>query len=108
MRIKVMYQNNETEMVEASQLDTLISSNKIKKFLRSEGGVTVGMWPDEKGASRLISLETGKDVQLPMGRTHTYVFTRCILMDKRQYERLSMKLHAKLSADSIRFLGFTK
>ena len=43
MRIKVMYQNNETEMVEASQLDTLISSNKIKKFLLSEGWVTVGI-----------------------------------------------------------------
>ncbi len=43
MRIKVMYHNNETEMVEASHLDALISSNKIKKFLRSEGWVTVGI-----------------------------------------------------------------
>jgi len=45
MFIKVMYQNNEIEMVEASRLDTLISSNKIKKFLRSEGWVTVGIDP---------------------------------------------------------------
>jgi len=45
MLITVMYQNNEIEMVEASQLDTLISSNKIKKFLRSEGWVTVGIDP---------------------------------------------------------------
>ena len=48
MRIKVMYQNNESEMVEASQLDRLISSNKIKKFLRSEGWVTVGIDPIRK------------------------------------------------------------
>ena len=48
MFIKVMYQNNEIEMVEASQLDTLISSNKIKKFLRSEGWVTVGIDPIRK------------------------------------------------------------
>ena len=48
MLIKVMYQNNEIEMVEASQLDTLISSNKIKKFLRSEGWVTVGIDPIRK------------------------------------------------------------
>ena len=48
MRIKVMYQNNEIEMVEAFQLDKLISSNKIKKFLRSEGWVTVGIDPIRK------------------------------------------------------------
>jgi hypothetical protein len=59
MFIKVMYQNNEIEMVEASQLDTLISSNKIKKFLRSEGWVPVGIDPirkesrfDHKGSER--------------------------------------------------------
>jgi hypothetical protein len=48
MFIKVIYQNNEIEMVEASRLDTLISSNKIKKFLRSEGWVTVGIDPIRK------------------------------------------------------------
>jgi hypothetical protein len=48
MLIKVMYQNNEIEIIEACQLDTLISSNKIKKFLRSEGWVTVGMDPIRK------------------------------------------------------------
>jgi hypothetical protein len=48
MLIKVMYQNNEIEMVEAFQLDRLISSNKIKKFLRSEGWVTVGIDPIRK------------------------------------------------------------
>jgi hypothetical protein len=35
MRIKVMYKNNELKMIEASQVDTLISSNKIKNFLLS-------------------------------------------------------------------------
>ena len=48
MLIKVMYQNNEIEMVEAFQLDKLISSNEIKKFLRSEGWVTVGIDPIRK------------------------------------------------------------
>ena len=48
MRIKVMYQNNEIEMVEAFQLESLISSNKIKKFLRSDGWVTVGIDPIRK------------------------------------------------------------
>ena len=48
MFIKVMYQTNEIDMVESSQLDTLISSNKIKKFLRSEGWVTVGIDPIRK------------------------------------------------------------
>jgi hypothetical protein len=48
MFIKVMYQNNEIEIVEASQLDTPISSNKIKKFLRSEGWVNIGIDPIRK------------------------------------------------------------
>jgi hypothetical protein len=43
-----MYKNNEIKLVEASQLDTLISSNKIKKFLRSEGWVTIGIDPIRK------------------------------------------------------------
>ena len=48
MRIKVMYQNNEKGMVEDYQLDELISSKKIKKFLRSEGWVTIGVDPIRK------------------------------------------------------------
>jgi hypothetical protein len=48
MPIKVIYQTNEIDVVESSQLDTLISSNKIKKFLRSEGWVTVGIDPIRK------------------------------------------------------------
>ena len=43
MLIAVVYQNNETGMVEAYQLDELISSNKIKRFKRSEGWVTIGV-----------------------------------------------------------------
>ena len=48
MRIKVIYQTNEIDVVESSQLDTLISSNKIKKFLRFDGWVTVGIDPIRK------------------------------------------------------------
>jgi len=45
-----MYKNNKIEIAEASQLDTLIS-NKIKKFLRSDGWVTVGIDPIRKESS---------------------------------------------------------
>ena len=48
MFIKAMYQTNEIEMVESSQLDTLISLNKIKKFLRFDGWVTIGIDPIRK------------------------------------------------------------
>ena len=48
MLIEVMYQNDEMGMVEDFQLDELISSNKIKKFLRSEGWVTIGVDPIRK------------------------------------------------------------
>ena len=48
MLIKVIYQTNEIDVVESSQLDTLISSNKIKKFLRFDGWVTVGSDPIRK------------------------------------------------------------
>jgi len=43
MLIKVMYQNNEYGVVKPFLLDDLIASGKIRKFLRSEGWVTVGM-----------------------------------------------------------------
>ena len=43
MLIKVMYQNDEYGMVEPFLLDELIASGKIRKFLRSEGWVTVGI-----------------------------------------------------------------
>ena len=43
MLIKVMYKNNEYAMVKPFLLDKLISSDKIIKFLRSEGWVTIGI-----------------------------------------------------------------
>ena len=43
MLIKVIYQNDKYDMVKPINLDTLLFSNKIKKFLRSEGWVTVGV-----------------------------------------------------------------
>jgi hypothetical protein len=45
MLIKVIYQTNEIDVVESSQLDMLVSSNKIKNFLRFDGWVTVGIDP---------------------------------------------------------------
>lgn len=43
MLVTVVYKNNKMGIVDASQLDELISSNKIKTFLRSEGWVTIGV-----------------------------------------------------------------
>ena len=45
MGISVVYRDNKMGMVDASQLDELIFSNKIKQFLRSEGWVTIGIDP---------------------------------------------------------------
>ncbi len=43
MLIPVIYRDNEVDLIDARHLDGLISSNKIKKFLRSEGWVTISM-----------------------------------------------------------------
>jgi len=43
MLITVMYQDGKIGMVEFSQLDQLIQSQKIKQFMRSEGWVTLGI-----------------------------------------------------------------
>ena len=41
MLISVVYQNNKMGLVDDSKLDELISSNKIKQFLRGDGWVTI-------------------------------------------------------------------
>ena len=43
MHIWIMYENGNFDVVKSFLLDELISSNKIKKFLRSVGWVTVGL-----------------------------------------------------------------
>ena len=43
-----MYTNGKTGIVENYQLDDLIASEKIKKFLRSDGWVVVGKDPTRK------------------------------------------------------------
>lgn len=48
MSIKVMYTNGKTGIVENYQLDDLIASGKIQKFLRSDGWVVVGKDPTRK------------------------------------------------------------
>ena len=45
MLIPVEYKNGKQGLVEASELDELIRSRRIKKFLRLEGWVTVGRDP---------------------------------------------------------------
>jgi hypothetical protein len=69
MLIAVIYQNGKYGLVESSNLDELISSNKIKKFLRSEDWCILGIDPtrkesnkDYKGYERRRSLkQTNKD-----------------------------------------------
>jgi hypothetical protein len=53
MFIPVKYRNGKEGMVESSELEELIHSNKIKKFLRLEGWVTVGNDPTRKIKKRL-------------------------------------------------------
>lgn len=43
MLIRVMYNNNAYDMVKQTLLDDLIKSDKIKKFLRSEGWAVMGV-----------------------------------------------------------------
>ena len=42
MIITVMYQNGDIGSVDADELDSLIQSNRVKKFLRAEGWCTIG------------------------------------------------------------------
>jgi hypothetical protein len=48
MLIKVMYQDEKIAEIEAYQLEDLIRSNKIKKFVRSGRWVTIGIDPIRK------------------------------------------------------------
>lgn len=41
MLVSIVYQNNKMGLVDDSKLDDLISSNKIKQFLRADGWVTI-------------------------------------------------------------------
>jgi len=45
MLIQVIYADNHHDFVKPNILDTLIESNKISKFKRSTGWVTIGMDP---------------------------------------------------------------
>jgi len=43
MLIRVIYQNDKHDMVKPFILDSLLSTNKIKKFLRSDGWASIGI-----------------------------------------------------------------
>jgi hypothetical protein len=45
MMIRVMYGDDTYDVVKSSQLDDLILSGKVVRFLRSEGWITVGVDP---------------------------------------------------------------
>jgi hypothetical protein len=58
--IKVIYQNDEVGLVEACELDDLILSRKIKKFMRSEGWATIGIDPTRREPRHECSRSTDK------------------------------------------------
>ena len=72
MLITVIYQNNKVGIVDAPHLDEVITSSKIKQFLRTEGWVTIGVdlirkatrhnykGPDYKGIERRWHIEKVK------------------------------------------------
>lgn len=45
MFITVMYKDGKVGVIKDQQMDHLIQSGKIKKFMRSEGWVTIGVDP---------------------------------------------------------------
>jgi hypothetical protein len=51
MLIRVQYKNGQEDAVEDSQLEDLIKSNKIIKFMRSDGWCTIGVDPIRKESS---------------------------------------------------------
>ncbi len=51
MKIKVIYQDDELATVDPAILENLLTWNKIKKFLRSDGWVTVGVGPLRGGVA---------------------------------------------------------
>ncbi len=63
MLIKVMYRDGKLGKIENYQLDDLIDSDKIKKFQRSSGWVTIGVDPIRKvrREDSLEAPERGKD-----------------------------------------------
>ena len=48
MLIPVKYRNGNTGMITCHKLEELVRSNRIEKFLRLEGWVTVGVDPVRK------------------------------------------------------------
>jgi hypothetical protein len=67
MLITVIYQNNRVGIVDASHLFEVITSNKIKKFLRFEGWVTIGVDPIRKATRHNYK---GPDYKGPERRWH--------------------------------------
>ncbi len=45
MMVRVIYHDNRYDMVKSTRLDDLISTNKVAKFQRTSGWVTVGVDP---------------------------------------------------------------
>ena len=61
MLVRVMYQNDKFDLVKPFILDKLMSSGKLKKFLRLEGWVAIGIDPIRTTAISYKGLERRKD-----------------------------------------------
>jgi hypothetical protein len=88
MDIAIIYKDNKKGFVEASHLDELITQNRIKKFLRSDGWCTIGVdrirttqSPNYKGHER-----RGKKKRTPE-TINTAVHGKEDLKEKRQHQR---------------------
>jgi hypothetical protein len=66
MLIRVMYFNDNYDMVKPFILDDLIASKKIKKFRRSEGWVTIGLDPIRGISGRYSGHERRKASEYPL------------------------------------------
>ena len=51
MRITVVYQNGDTGSVDPKELEELIQTKKIRKFLRAEGWCTIGTDPTRQAGN---------------------------------------------------------
>ena len=64
MLILVIYQDNKMRMVDDFQLDDLIASNRIKRFLRSEGWVTINDGPIRRTSNNYKGRERRRHIKI--------------------------------------------
>ncbi len=64
MLITVIYRDNKMGLIDSSQLDELIMSNKIKQFLRGEGWVTIGKERIRRHRRKYLGRERRQNIKI--------------------------------------------